>query len=297
MTQTQKSYESYAKLIPDYDRSSRDPQLITRWADAYIEARRAGDEYEANKYFAAIILKFWDNVQRIYEAVKQTGSDYDDCAQQLAKCVMVALDYAAWREDSPHYKRPTTAKACINQVIASRGAPEIIYEYNLDSKKANVNTLSLDTTISDDEDGKTWADTIEDADALEAEEANRAAIEMVQMLVDHKKIVESIIADVIVTYDCKKEVKEVVDYTDLEGNPVKITKVHHEFWPYKCVKALGELPDDYADYFASKYEIVRDELDAALIMIRKANNQKKYKYLENSRNTMRAIRNVIDMEL
>ena len=74
--------------------------------------------------------------------------------------------------------------------------------------------------------------------------------------------------------------KKVVKTVDDEGKSYKYTQHTSEFWPFKCVQILSNLPDDYADYFCKHYKVVVKELEAALSAIRKANNQKLYKYLD-----------------
>jgi hypothetical protein len=45
------------------------------------------------------------------------------------------------------------------------------------------------------------------------------------------------------------------------------------------VQILSKLPEDYAEQFRSKYKVVEKELDAAILAIRSANNQKIYRFL------------------
>ena len=78
----------------------------------------------------------------------------------------------------------------------------------------------------------------------------------------------------------QKVTKTVVKTVDDEGNSYKHTRQTSEFWPYKCVQILSNLPEDYATYFCEHYNVITEELFAALGAIRKANNQKLYKFLD-----------------
>lgn len=287
MNETRAQFEQYAKLAPEYVRDSRDADMITALAYKYCEAVDKDDEEAKNIYISALMLKFWDNVQRIYDAVKATGYDYDDCASQLYKCISTAMEYRAWQDPAKN----TTAKACINQLIASRGAPEIIYASNLDNARANVNAVSFDAKVNENVDSDdTYADITEDENESPTRLiGNLAAESMVQALINKKKLTEGIIADVIAFNDCEKEVKETKTDTDTDGKSYKYTVKHRQFWSYAAVKVLSSLDDDYLEYFTSRYHVKHAEAKAAFLMIKKANNQKLYKYLENSLNTMRAV--------
>jgi hypothetical protein len=56
-------------------------------------------------------------------------------------------------------------------------------------------------------------------------------------------------------------------------------KKSSEFWPYRAVQLLSNLPVDYAAYFKEHYSVFEHELEAAITAIRTANNQKLYRYL------------------
>jgi hypothetical protein len=66
---------------------------------------------------------------------------------------------------------------------------------------------------------------------------------------------------------------------DSEGNSIRYTQTSSEFWSFRCVQILSNLPVDYASYFKKHYNVLEPELEAALSVIRAANNQKLYRYL------------------
>ena len=102
----------------------------------------------------------------------------------------------------------------------------------------------------------------------------------VQTLLDDNKMVEAIILDTIAYQDVYKDTKTVVQGEDEEGNPCKYTRHSYSFWPFKCVQFLSNLPEDFAQYFYDKYEVSAPALVTVLDKIKKANNQKLYKYLD-----------------
>jgi hypothetical protein len=152
----------------------------------------------------------------------------------------------------------------------------------LQKNKANVNTYSLDVEFDDD--GKTsFVDTLVDEDALEQTVYNEdaaAVYYLVQHCIDKKKVIEAIILDTIAFNDVQKTTKKVVKGVDEHGNPTKYTQTSSEFWPFRCVQILGNLPDSYFAYFKKHYSIKDGELTAALNAIKSANNQKLYRYLK-----------------
>ena len=102
---------------------------------------------------------------------------------------------------------------------------------------------------------------------------------LIQSCIDKKKIVEAIILDTIAFNDTQKVTKKVVKGVDFEGNPTKYTQTTSEFWSFRCVQILSNLPVDYAAYFKKHYNVVEPELEVAIAAIRAANNQKLYRYL------------------
>lgn len=283
MSDIRKDFENLAKLAPEYTRASRDADMITVLADKYCEAVDKGDESNKSIYISALMLKFWDNVDRIYQKVKQVGYEYEDCVSQLFKCINTACEYRAWKDGT------TSAKACINQVIASRGAPEILYQSNLDSSKANVNTTSLDYDISDDDEGsKTVMDTIDDG-TYEEDKSASYATSIIQYFINNNKLIEAILLDNIAFNNCTKDIKVEVNYTNEIGELSKCVGNRSEFWAYKLMTIINSLPDSYANDFASRYTVNDGALKASLADIRKSNNQKLYKYLAKALQTAGAL--------
>lgn len=276
MNEIRKNFENLARLAPEYVRESRDADMITELANKYCEAFDAGDEDKKNIYISALMLKFWDQAQAIYNKVKATGLEYDDCVSQLYKCISAAMEYRAWQDGS------TTAKACINQVIASRGAPEIIYEYNRDTKKANVNTERLDAPIGTD-----GEESVSKIDLVAGDDDPAADLNvelLVQGCIDKNRIVEAIIMDILAFADCEKETKETKTSTYFDENgeikEYEYTITHKTPWNYKLVRNLNSLDDSYINYFYNRYDVQLPILQAGVKSIQKGNNQKLYKFIE-----------------
>ena len=142
-------------------------------------------------------------------------------------------------------------------------------------------TFSLDAEFDDDGEA-TLLDTIVD-ESVESErefhESSSAAVSLIQSCINNKKIVEAIILDTIAFNDVQKTTKKMVKTVDSDGNNVKYSQTYSEFWSFRCVQILSNLPVDYASYFKKHYRVLEPELNAAIAAIRAANNQKLYRYL------------------
>ena len=90
--------------------------------------------------------------------------------------------------------------------------------------------------------------------------------------------------DVIAFGDTEKVTKHIKQGTDENGEEIKYTTYTHEFWKFKAVQLLSNLSDDYQQYFSDNYLVNTSALDAALTVLKKANNQKIYKELTQTLN-------------
>ena len=76
---------------------------------------------------SALLLRYWYKNDPMYQKVKSCGYDRNDVFNKIYECIEVACDYHAWQDPAKH----TNAQACINQVLAGRGVPAMVYEANL----------------------------------------------------------------------------------------------------------------------------------------------------------------------
>lgn len=287
-------FKAWARILKEedgIDYSTKGREVIQLMADNYYVSQISGDTHGQNKYIAGLMLRFWYKIKELKEKASSiSGLDYSDFAQLLFAEIHRACMEQAWNKAGA----TVNAQQVINQCISSRIVPALYYDSNLQKNKANMNTFSLEAEL--DVDGKTTLlDTIVDENNLDERKYNEdcdAAICLIQNYIDKKKIVEAIILDTIAFNDVQKVTKTTVKNIDDEGNTVKYTKHVSEFWPYKCVQILSNLPEDYEDYFCKQYAVVEGELAAAVEAIKKANNQKLYRYLErtleNTRGMLRA---------
>jgi hypothetical protein len=272
-------FRVWAKLLKeedgiDYEAKGRD--VIQVMADRYCAAKDTNNERAKNKYIAGLMLRFWYVINKLKVRSPIQGLDYIDFMGWLYEAIEYACKYRAWQNPA----KKTNAQQAINQCIETIRVQKY-YDLNLQKNKANVNTYSLEAEL--DSEGKTtMLDTLVDEGALDRaafDEGAASAISLVQRYINKKKIVEAIILDTIAFNDVQKVTKKTVKSVDSMGNPVKYTQRSSEFWPFRCVQILSNLPEDYSTYFHKHYRVVEAEFEAALSTIRSANNQKLYRYL------------------
>lgn len=253
---------------------------ITYLADEYIKAKAVLDKDKMDIYMSALLLRYWYKNDPMYQKVKSCGYDRNDVFNKIYECIEVACDYHAWQDPAKH----TNAQACINQVLAGRGVPAMVYEANL--QKNTRASVSMDQVI-DDESGATVGDMIADENSCIVEDP---AADYIQCLIRQNKIVEAIIADTIAYNDVFRHTKKTVK--EVKPNGEKYTYVDHQssFWPFKLVQELNQINEKYVKYFSGKYIIDTDKLNAAVEALMKANNQKKYKMIDVS---IQAIKEII----
>ena len=259
----------------DYSEKGRD--VIQLMLDRYCLAKDTNDKHRKNLYISGLMLRFWYVISKLQSRSPIPGLEYEDFMDWLYEAIEYACKYRAWQDPT----KKVNAQQAINQCIETIRVQKY-YDLNLQKNKVNQMTFSLDAEF-DDEGESTLLDTLVDEDAeaaREHQEGAEAAYALVQSCIDRKKLIEAIILDTIAFNDVQKVHKKVVKGVDFEGNSTKYTQTSSEFWPFRCVQILSNLPIDYASYFKQHYQVVEPELEAALAVIRAANNQKLYRYLD-----------------
>lgn len=285
LTQLKHDLEVQASLAPEYVRDSRDVNMINTFANKYCEALDTGDERNKNIYYSCLLLKFWNRIVTISEdknygeqmtfLIKNKQITLEDIFHEVCSCINYALEMRKWQDP----KNKINAQQCINQVISSRAAGELLRPFNLKKNEGAVYTKSLDETY-DDDDKISLGDTIADED----ERKNQGVIDMIQLAINNNRIVEAIIFDTIAFADCQKYEKTKATITNDEGEEEEISKQVTSFWAYKLVKELNDINDNYREYFVKTYDVDENKLNAALEALHKANNQKKYRMIESAQN-------------
>ena len=263
-----------ARKLPDFDDSKIEKDKITAWANAYCEACDNNDGEKKDLYISALMLKFWYQIPDMYEKTKTCGKyDYEDYSSILFDCINTACskEHRAWQKD-----KKLSAQSCINQVIATRGVAQIMYESNLAKNQANVpaNQIYLDATVGGDDDM-----LVSDSFGKEDEALNYSPKGLIQHFIDNNKIIEAIILDNIAFDNCMRTKSTKKTYVDEDGKESSYKVETNEFYVRQCVQSLVHLPTNYLDYFKKSYTIETKKLSAALDRIKSSNTTKLNKFL------------------
>lgn len=276
-----KSWADLLKKQEGIDYTTPGKETVEIMANGYCLAKDLNDAQKKNMYIAGLMLRFWYKISKLKASSPIQGMDYIDFMTWVYEAIEYACKYRAWQNPA----KKVNAQQAINQCIETIRVQKY-YDLNLQKNRANINTYSLDALIEEDS-RTTRLDTLLDESSFEAsrrEEGTAAAYDIVQTCINKKKLVEAIILDTIAFNDVQKVSKKVIKGVNEDGTPYKYTQYSSEFWPFKCVQLLGNLPESYATYFCSHYKVVKKEFEAALEVIQKANNQKLYRFLSNTLN-------------
>ena len=262
-------------------------EIIRAMLDGYCKAMDEGDEHLKNLYISGLILRHWDKVKKLALTCPNIDLQGEEFVEWVYEAIMYACKYRKWQKDER-----VNAQQCINQCIETI-RKQHYYNYNLDKNRANYNTASFDTPVVDENDNgtqRTLLDTVADENVeIEARMADSTttARQIIQAFIDKNRIVEAIIMDIIAFGDAEKTIKHVKYGVDENGEKVKYTTSTREFWKFKAVQILSNLSDDYQRYFIDNYLVNTSALDAALNVLKKANNQKIYKEINSALNYAR----------
>lgn len=255
---------------------------IRTMLDGYCKALDEGDEHLKNLYISGLLLRHWDKVKKLALTCPNIDLQGEEFVEWVYEAIMYACKYRKWQKDEK-----VNAQQCINQCIETI-RKQHYYNYNLDKNRANYNNASFDTPIGDEGNNgtqRTLIDTIADENAereAKMADSTTTARQIIQTFIDKNKIVEAIIMDIIAFGDTEKVTKQIKQGVDENGEEIKYTTYTHEFWKFKAVQILSNLSDDYQRYFVDNYLVKTPALDAALNVLKKANNQKIYKEINSA---------------
>ena len=260
------------QLIKPYEDYS-----IDELADAYCDATDNKNEVLKDIYISALILRFWYTIDKMYRSNTVAPSlEREDFFWWLYEAIEYACKYRGWRDPSKN----VNAQQCINKCIETIKLQKY-YNLRLDKRKVVNNCCSFDTVVSsnDSDEGKTLGDLLESNERAD-DSSDHDAILLIQSYINRNKIIEAILLDNIAFNDVQRHFKKTIKTKDYNGNPVRYTEHSSEFWPYRLVQIVSELPATYKSDFLSKYKISEEKLTAVLDVVDKANNQKLYRYMK-----------------
>lgn len=145
LEQEYKTFYDFASIyIPNWKTANKNDL-----ANAYID--NENNESLRNAYFSALMLRYWGNIGRYYISSKSSGFTIDECYSWLIEAITYALKMRKWRDPkNPLSKDKNAPDKVINRCIYSR-RQYYYYLSNLDKRKSNFNSFSLDSVSNDNE--------------------------------------------------------------------------------------------------------------------------------------------------
>ena len=266
-------------------------------ANGYCDAEEAGNEVLRSAYYGALMLRYWYKIFEWYQSCKSLRLEMEDYILWLDDCLRDALYYRSWRPTrqiekdehgkfigpyvtNPQYRPddPDAADRSINYFCGAKRGKEY-QAFNKDKRKANAQTISLDTSVDENGDCMLqYAGAYEDAKQLDSINF------LIKKLLADKQLIEAIIVDGISHFDSYKTTKETVAVTEVDENGVeyKVTQNRYstEFNKRKLVKHLNSLNDSFIKYFHTTYGLNINKTKELVAEIQKLPNVKLYKYIE-----------------
>ena len=250
---------------------------VTELANMLCEATDNNDEVLTNAAFSGLMLHYQPMIVKMYQKHGHVLKlEIGDIASWFSGAIMQACDVKnrTWQKK----EKNCNAGTVITQILNTRYVAMAYYESNLDIHKANFATASLDAPV-DAESDDTRVDLLSSSLEGPSEQFNNA-YGVIQELLDKNKIIEAIIAETIAYNDCYKVNSKVIKKISEDGTVKKYKNISTQFWPYKVVQILSNLPENYEDYFIDKFHVNKDIFKSGLDKIRTSKNPKLYNYLE-----------------
>ena len=302
-----KMFISEAKLLGDYQAISK-----TDLANGYCDADENNDEFGKNRYWAALMLRYW---YRIFEWASTSQSIHlpiEDFVDWLHDSLCDAFYYRSWRWEylavvkngrfvewkldengnkipNPHYYKvdPDAPDKSINYFCAARRAKEY-QALNKQKRKGNVTAISLDQQIEEN------GDYILNNDGLHENSDDNSLIEyLVQKYIKQDRLIEALIIDGIAYQDSFKETKKTyyTTHIDERGKEVKDKKYDYksDFDARKLVKHLSTINQKFMqDYFVVEYNVPIEVGNKIYEKLKSTSNTKLYKYIEKTLENLKA---------
>ena len=271
------SCRKYAQFLEQETGINYETTDIKVLADGYCSAIDHDDDNNKNRYFSALMLRFWYQISKIQNRNYGINLDYDEFLSWVQEGINYAMKYRVWQNPDKHCNAQQAINQCINTICLQ-------HYYNLNSvkDKANHYTISLDKTI--DTDGKvTVGDLLVDSAAtnyIENEIADDSTYHIIKTYLAKNKIIEGIILNTIAYEDCSRQVKETDKATNETDENYSVPKVKTEFYARKCVSILANLPKDFVKAFSTYYNVDKNKIEAAYIALTKASSTKINRWLK-----------------
>lgn len=287
--ETRRHYKHWADALYQIDgikydagaSGSQEEKDVTRaLIDGYCAAKDNNDELRQSAYISGLMLRFWYTIKQLKSKCNLPNHTEEDYHDWLHEAIELACHYRAWQQPEKKVNAQQAIRMCIETIRKRK-----LYKLSSQKRSGSVTIESLDRPLEFDG-TVSLIDTINDKEQelkVSMSDGTSRAIEMIQSCINQNRIEEAIILDTIAFNDTEKVEKTIVKKVLDDGSEMKQTITKAEFWDFKCLNILQNLPVDYFEYFCSKYDISEPSLEAALNALRSSSRAKLRKKLENTK--------------
>lgn len=231
LSEYKRYYEKEASNIPNW-RNINKNKLV----NSFIE--NENNKTLANSYLAAIVCRYWSNIDKLYNNSKSSSVTREDCYEWVIDAIMYALAKRKWLDPSNKlYTDPNGPDKVINRCIASER--KIFYQSsNYDCRKVNYTTFSTDQMLEENENNSLFL-----SDKDDYADINGSVDNLIILSFKRGKYFLAFMIDGIVNYD------SFISFRNKSG------VITDEFSSIKLLKHLSTLDAEYARSFSARFNI------------------------------------------
>ena len=241
MNDLRESYKQLADMIPNWKTMDKN-----ELCNLYIQ--HEDDEFLRESYISAIILRYWNKINKLYQRSKPAAT-LEDCYEWVIEAILYALKNRRWLDkDSTIYLDPTGPDKVINRNSECRRLTFFQQIFN-DNKRVLVNTLSVNLfTIDENDEVNNSYDKFTDENAI-IDDNELSVFDFIRQKFERQEYVFAFVVDTIIS--CK--------------NPDE----NYESFVKQIAQTIRRMPDDYADVFANTYDLLKEDVRTALTYTKK----------------------------
>lgn len=248
LDEIKKTYVQKADLIPGWRKKSKN-----ELCNDYLLNENSP---LAESYLAAIIVKYWNKINKLYNKSKPAAT-YEDCYEWVVEAILYALKHRKWLDEtSSIYQDPYGPDKVINRNSECRRLTffQQLFRYN---KKIAVNTLSINVIANNVEESERvngYEKFIDDAAEIDVTEMS--VFNYIRSAFNKKEYVLAFVLDAIIS--CKNPDE------DFDGFVRQLASI------------LTKMPEEYASVFAREYGVDVEEVKNSLTYTKNIDSKKLY---------------------
>lgn len=217
----------------------------TELANGYCDSDESGDEESREKYYAALMLKYWYMVSYTYNNSLTLGVTFEDVVFWIAEALDKGLKYRRWRDPKHKLSKDINgAEKVFNRAFWSVRNGQFIHA-NRQKRSPEEALISIDE-LTELYGQSNWAITEK---AVEPDHFSKAQT-IIQELLNDGKYLEALVVDGIAYQDTFTNTTYRVDEED-----GKMKRVLNSLSMKKLVNHIISIDRDFIDYFVDTYEV------------------------------------------